>query len=478
MKPEFHIVASQLRRTAVALLPLAAGLCMAGQLFAQIPSAANNKVNTGLTEVADPWSASAGNDPFAEKKAPDGSSIRDYQDQVSRLQSQFDAYNNELSEAMLGLGLAYQREGDHEEAISSMQQALQINRVNNGLHSVSKIPLMDHLIVSYAATEEWEAVADSYTKMQQLYYRNYQFNDPALLPAFRKLTNWHWFAFAKRVDEQPVNHLLMARERILHAIGVIKSNYGESDLRQLDLFAALVMTEWYLTLLQGESKEVLLQPDTGGFQGDFENRHNDPWRPLQNTYTSGKRHIEEMILITQNNPETPQDAAIKTVVLLADWHLMFKKRMAADEAYKQVWSQLSALDNPDSLVQEIFGKLVSLPDININDSWFFSGDKEVANRALDQQDAGQGRKNSGTKDIAVNLTFNLSTTGRATGSEVIKADPDITKRMVMKAQRRLRYTRFRPRYADGEAVQTTDEIIRYFFEPDPEKALAEAQNEK
>jgi len=157
---------------------------------------------------------------------------------------------------------------------------------------------------------------------------------------------------------------------------------------------------------------------------------------------------------------------------------MFKKRMAADEAYKQVWSQLSALDNPDSLVQEIFGKLVSLPDINISDSWYFASDKKVASQVPEQQDAVQGGKKSGTKDIAVNLTFNLSTTGRATGSEVINADPEITKRMIMKAQRRLRYTRFRPRYADGEAVQTTGEIIRYYFEPDPEKALAEAQNEK
>lgn len=476
MKPDFF--RSRLRKPTAALLALATGLFLTSHLFAQIPTAANNKVNTGMTEAADPWSTSAEKMPPARTKTTGSSSIRDYQDQVSQLQGQFDAYSNELAEAMLGLGLAYQKEGDHKEAIASMQQALQINRVNNGLHSISKIPLIEHLIVSYAAKEEWEAVGDSYSKMQQLYYRNYQFNDPMLLPAFRKLTKWHWFAFAKRVDDQPINHLLIAREMILNAIGIIKSNYGENDLRQLDLYSALVMTEWYLTLLQGESKEILMQSDSSGFQGDFDNRFSDPWRPLQNTYTSGKRHIEEMIRVTQNNPETPQATAAKASVILADWHLMFKKKMAADEVYKQVWSQISTLDNPDSLVQEIFGKLVSLPDINLSDSWYFDSQKAVASEVLDQHDVEQNTKKRGTKDISVDLTFALSTTGRATGSEVIRADPEITKSNIMKAKRRLRYTRFRPRYADGVAVQTTGENIRYFFKQDPEKALAEAQNEK
>ena len=469
MKPDFHIVASHLRKTAVALLPLAAGLCLAGQLFAQIPSAANNKFNTGMTEAADPWDTSTEKVPPAGMNSTGASSIRDYQHLVSQLQGQFDAYNNELSEALLGLGLAYQREGDHKEAIASMQQALQINRVNNGLHSVSKIPLIEHLIVSYAATDEWELVENSYTKMMQLYYRNYEFNDPRLLPVFSKLISWHWFAFAKRVDEQPLNHLLLAREMILHSVGIIKSNYDENDLRQLDLYTALVMTEWYLTMLQGDSKEILLQSDTSGFQGDFDNRFTDPWRPLQNTYTSGKRHIEEMIYITQSNPETPRMTAIKTHVMLADWNLLFKKKMAADEAYQQVWSGIAALDNPDSYMKEIFGNLVSLPDINISDSSYFAGEKK---------DADRGEEKNGTKDIAIDLTFNLSTTGRAIRSEVINANPEATSNMIMKAKRRLRYTRFRPRYDNGEAVLVTDATIRYFFEQDPEKALAEAQNEK
>lgn len=427
-----------------ALLPLAAGLCLAGQLFAQTPPS-----------------------PTTEAKSAPGN-IRDYQEQVAFLASQHNAYNAELAEAMVGLGLAYQQEGNHEEAITTLNQALQIQRINHGLYHIGKIPLIEKLLVSYAALGDWDEVDEHYYTMTQLYARNYDNYDAALLPGQAKLINWHLYAYRAKVTENPLEHLYLARNLISQSIGIIRFNYGVDDLRQLEPFATLVLTDYFLAAAsQEENQQNLSMADYNSFRNESILPNSQFMNRSQTIFSQGKRHIQDMIRITQTNPETPPRMAVDTLLLLADWHMTFKQSTSADLLYRQVWEQAVKLDDHELYIEETFVKPVVLPKISISGTSFAPDGEDTAEQGL----AGS------SPDLAVLVfEFDITTTGRARDPELVESDSGATKDMVNKSRRRLKSSRFRPRYDDGMAVENLDARIRYRYKLQPERSLAEAGN--
>jgi len=455
-----------MRKAASTLLLLAAGASLAGHLLAQTLPVPDNEVSTGPADRADLRKATV-TEPIPEELDSGGlKDIRDYQAQVDQLESRYGAYHADLYEVVHGLGLAHQQEGNHDEAISSLNRALQINRVNQGFYHVSKIPLIEQLIVSYMATEDWKAVEDRYFTLMQLYSRNYDNTDVELLPGLAKLVKWHLYAYNARVTEQPASHLLLARELIFHFIGIIKFNYGADNLRQLDPFAALLLIEYYLAVEQSQYG----MPSNAGvnsFREASAMGYTDIPAPYQTVFSRGKHLLEEMIRITATNTATSPRTAIDVLVMLADWNLLFKKTNSADAIYKQVWEQAMTFENPEHSIEEIFGQLTSLPSISINGTSFSENGNDSAS---------QDSTLSTTKLGVIVIEFDITISGRATNSELVEEDPGASKNTIIKAKKQLKSSRFRPRYENGVAVKTQNARIRYRFEPDPEQSLAEASN--
>jgi tetratricopeptide (TPR) repeat protein len=467
MKLDCHIITPQLKKAASTLLLLAAGASLAGHLLAQIQPISDNEDSTEQAEMAD-LPRAAVTEPAAEELDTDGlNNIRDYQAQVDQLESQYGAYHAGLSEVVHGLGLAYQQEGNHDEAILHLNRALQINRVNQGLYHVGKIPLIEQLIASYSATGDWEAVEDRYFTLMQLYSRNYDNTDIELLPGLAKLVKWHLYAYSARVAEQPVSHLLLARELIYQFIGIININYGADDLRQLNPFAALVLTEYYLAVEGAQFTEAPPRAGVNSFREESVTGYFEIPAPYQTVFSRGKLHLEEMIRITQTNAVTPPRTALDVLVMLADWNLLFKKSTTADEIYREVWEQAMTLENPEHHIEEIFGQLTNLPNFSISGISFSENDNDSASQDLAL---------STTELGVIVIQFDITTSGRATDPELVEADPGASKNTVFKARKQLKSSRFRPRYENGIAVTTQNARIRYRFEPDPEQSLAEASD--
>ena len=467
MKLDCHIITDHPRKAASKLLPLAASVCLVGNLVAQVLPPTDTATNTVQADIADQQSAAPAQQLFTESDTGGTNSIRTYQEQVNLLESQYDAYHDGLSEATLGLGLAHQQAGNHQEAIISLERALQINRVNQGLYHVNKIPLIEHLIVSYTATGDWQAVEDRYFTLMQLYSRNYDNNDVELLPGLAKLIKWNLYVFDTKVSEQPVSNLLLARELIHQAINIIRFNYGDDDLRQLDALVALVLTDFYMAVERPQNFNEMQRASFNSFRGEAGAVHSEFSAFGQNMFTQGKDHIMEMIRITQVNAATPPRTTVNSLLMLADWYLLFKQKMAADEIYKEVWKQAMTLEDHERHIEEIFGQPVKLLNFNISDPSHSENDSDSA-----VQDSGGNTTELG----AIVFEFDISKTGRALDPEVVEADPGASKAIITKARRQLKATHFRPRYDNGIAVENQSMRILYRFEPDPEQILAEADN--
>jgi tetratricopeptide (TPR) repeat protein len=482
---DYQMIANEFR-IAASMLLLVGGMSFPGHLLAQSqpePDSENSSGRAGAPEML-PESAAEPRPRLnpGSRNTSDSRNIRDYQQQVDQLESRYGAYHDGLSEVVLGLGLAQQQEGNHKEAILSLSRALQINRVNQGLYHVSKIPLIEQLIVSYSATGDWQAVDDSYYTLMQLYSRNYINTDVELLPGLAKLIRWHLYAFGGGLTEQPYNHLQLARELLFQSIHIIKINLGANDLRLLEPLAALVLTDYYQAAAQLEYQEQVSKASINSFRDEPGKSFDDTWNPYLNVFTQGKQHIEEMIHITQTNPAAPPRTAIDAFLLLADWHLLFKKKMTADEIYRHVWTQIMAMEDHEQQIEEIFRQPISLPHISISGTSFSdNGGKpgkgsDIASQGND--DGGQDMAGSTSKLGAIVIEFDITSSGRAVNAEVVEVDPGAKKNDIVKAKRQLKASRFRPRYENGIAVEAQKTRIRYLFEPDPEQIMAEAGNEE
>ena len=80
----------------------------------------------------------------------------------------------------------FQEEGDHDSASELFAQAWQIARVSNGLYHQSLIPIVERMITSEVALENWQAVDNKYGLLEHLYRRLYDTDDERLESGLQK----------------------------------------------------------------------------------------------------------------------------------------------------------------------------------------------------------------------------------------------------------------------------------------------------
>ncbi|MES2625446.1 MAG: hypothetical protein V4628_09215 [Pseudomonadota bacterium] len=92
-----------------------------------------------------------------------------YERELNTTLQEQDQYSAQLREQYAALGDLLQQNGEHERAISMFENAMQIDRVNNGLFTTLQIPLVKQIIESQGALGNLEEEADL---QSYLYYIN------------------------------------------------------------------------------------------------------------------------------------------------------------------------------------------------------------------------------------------------------------------------------------------------------------------
>lgn len=121
----------------------------------------------------------------------------EYLQRIHQIESSEGAFSYELVPELIGLGLLHQEQANHAESADAFQRALHIIRVNDGLYSISQLPVLDLLINSNSALQRWKQVADSYDMMYWLYRRNYAEIDPRQLQVIKRLRRWYVESYNK-----------------------------------------------------------------------------------------------------------------------------------------------------------------------------------------------------------------------------------------------------------------------------------------
>ncbi len=105
-----------------------------------------------------------------------------------------------------------QEQSNHDEAISVLQEALQTTRMTRGLYHESQFEILDGLIASEVANENWRRVDDLNALLLHLYGRIYAYDAANLEQGLEKVTRWHVDALRYDLDGRTVPHLREARK--------------------------------------------------------------------------------------------------------------------------------------------------------------------------------------------------------------------------------------------------------------------------
>ena len=423
------------------------------------------------TQTAGISATPAGSQPPAEDPPPPTPGQQRFLDAVQSLEAEGGAYDAGLAEQLLGLGASYQAAGRHTEAAGALSRAAHIVRVNEGLYSISDLPILERLIESYSALGEWDGVGSSYQQMFQIHRRNYGDNDVRMLPALQRLSAWHLSAYLADVGENPINHLEAARNLYESSLGILQGAPAGPNRRLEETLRESAIVDYYLA--------SYVPADGGGTSfsaGPSSREQAGPAYALMG-FTSGRDALARVVELRKQDPSTSPLMRGQAVAELGDWHQLFNRRQTAIDIYKEAWTQAAA-DSSNAAVNQIFGQPIALPVLpeglaTLADAGVAPGGKEtlitvafaVSERGL-------------VEDIRIvepqpsaNITPPEKTeTADTKAAAQVDADTQTPEQkaatlQVEKLRKRLRATRFRPRFEAGLPMPTPDVTYSYRYSP-------------
>ena len=376
--------------------------------------------------------------------------IEQYKQVVKDLESSGGVYQVQLSENLSSLGAAYQAINQHAEAIAVLERALHITRVNNGLYNIDQIAILEEIIESNTAMEDWENLSKNYSYLYWVNKRNYGDYDIKLLPIIDRIGRWHLQAFTSELDEQGFRHLLEADQLFERAIAIIELNHGENDPRLINALYGVALTNYQMAAVASNAE------DFDDIRSSFRNRLSGGRRARQvldqqfaeqelmlRNYAKGKKAMTRIVDIHAHDELLPPDMHAMALTHLGDWYLMFNKRNSAAKSYEEAYAIMNANGIEQEDIDRLFGQPRMLPAIQLP-----TQDEPV--------------KNENPKYVIV--AFNVSPTGRARNIEVIESFPSDDVSLQRKARKSVASAKFRPKFEGGKAVATEGLKIRYIFD--------------
>ena len=390
-------------------------------------------------------------------------SILQYLNQIAEQEKLHGAYDPQLAEQLLGLGLLYRNLGQYDESGMALNRALHIRKINDGLQSMTQAPMLKALISVNTAARNWEALDQNYHGLLWLYSRNLKSEDPSLLPVILAVGSWKLQAYSNGLlDDLPATILYDLEDMFETTVKMMEELYGENDLRLLGPLKVLSLAHYQqvnevmrtpITEFQGMGNRVTYQQRCYRIvrrDGTMETICQTDEVPNPNYYVSKqntkdlkvaerlqrvKTLLNRIAEISASNPATPPIEHAIALVNLGDWYFINNKRDSAIKNYKNAYQLLTDSDTNKKLKDKLFDKPVRIPVIST-----------ALPDSTDEEET--------TVPPYVRLTFNVTIDGKARNVKVIEESDPKNYRARKNAKQVVNSSVFRPRLQDGELVAT------------------------
>ena len=396
-------------------------------------------------------------------------SVAEYEQEIRKREAEHGVYDPATGEYLLSVGLVYQNDGNHDEAVDAFTRALQIKRVNEGLQSTGQLLILEQLIKSNIANADWEEVDRNYQQLLWIHKRNYDAGDPRLLPVVDKVGRWKLKAYKENLLDGSAIRIIGESEKLFrNTIDILERQYGENDPRLINPLYGRALTNYQYAIevantpqdeFHGAGSPTRTQvicrtvPTPNGGARRICNTIRVPDPSYYATQSSNKdfalgqrivavgKALKHIVQIHENNPELPKDSHARALVHLGDWSLLRGKKTTAYKNYKTAYQLLVDSGEHQEVIKELFGKPQNLPALRLPLP-------EIDDKIEEE------------KTTTVLASFDVSRSGRAKNVEIIESEPADATSARRKAKKTIRARLYRPRFENGEPVATVGNKIR------------------
>lgn len=396
-----------------------------------------------------------------------------YEDEVARVESEQGPLAARLGEQLQSQGRVYQQLDDHARAVESLKRAFHIKRVNDGLQDMGQVPVLQNIIESNIALEDWPAVDQNFEQLLWIYRRNHDDGDPALLAIYEQVGSWKIQAYRENLLEDAGYQTVSDAAYLFNqSITLTEKRHGATDPRLVPLLYGHALTSYHAMIefanrpldhytrrqasgtvsYVQQCVPVRLPNGRIGTQcfmvpvmnvGAYARAQDDKNLDVERRFVAARKSLERIVAIHEAHPGTPVAERAEALAHLGDWYVLRGSTNTAMDHYQKAWQLLQGAPDGEARTNALFGAPVALPALR------------MSLQSVDQQMA----PDSTTRYVTV--SYDVSSTGRVRNAHISEASVEEQTAARRKALDSIRGNKFRPRFENGVAVDTLGASKRF-----------------
>jgi len=342
--------------------------------------------------------------------------IQNFTSSVEILEIVEDRLNDALVNPLKGLGAAQLGSGRPDLAQLTFTRAAHITHVNEGPHNLDQVEILESIAETHIRLDDTKGARSILDRIHVINVRHFEQDPMGLLPSLMNRATW----------QHRAGYFAEERSTYRRAIRIVESSSGSNDPLLVEPLQRLGESYYYLDINAAT-------PQQQGF------------------VSTGEMYFKRATRIAEKSDDIHWRDLAQTKVALADYYTYTESRSRARRIYREVWELLSQSDARLALRSELFAD--PLP-IRADSLPVYIGGKSTSGSSSRALIAGK-----------IIVTYDVSSRGRVRELSTQAIPPEFTdmQRMV---HREIRRQIYRPRIADGEAVDAKGLIFEHAFSYD------------
>jgi hypothetical protein len=232
-----------------------------------------------------------------------------------------------LIRPLTDLGLLYVEWDRCADAVPLLEHAVRLLRADEGLFTVAQLELFDPLEQCYLALDWQPDFRRAQEYRELIAERAYGRNDPAMLPMLSRTARWY----------ETAGYYISAREIHAKALGIIRASGSDDDVRMVEPLRGIARA-YRLEYMHG------VEPlDPGVNRGSPFESFTPSTIPIRTPDRLGEMSLKKAVksLEAHSRPETSSAMSallIDTLLDLAGWYQMTSDPRAAMAVYRRAWA--------------------------------------------------------------------------------------------------------------------------------------------
>lgn len=382
--------------------------------------------------------------PFTKKLNEE---IEKYQIAIEKIESEDGIYSEQMAQKLVNLGNIYQKYDKHEDAIKVFNRALHLNRINEGLYSLSQISILEKIIKSYKKRKQWPLVNDRYSYMHWLYARNYDGKDINRLDIELLIANWHLQAYAMQLLPDPAQDLIYSYALFERASNLITDEYGTTDIRLIPALNGMMLTNYFIAAFVMSNSIEKVYSSNEQLQIQMKKSDVLITEMKRRSFSTGKKIIQRKLDVLTGQELINHQAISKAKLKLADWFLMHNKRQQAMRHYQEAYDYAFDNDKNKEFLDRLFSQPIALP--------YYPNLLQKTRTIVSDAELTTGVN-------YVHASLDVTKYGQAKNVKIVSSNPPDSTPIRSRALKSLRTTKFRPQIADGVPIFTEQLQLHVF----------------